>query len=565
MKRSFYIAVVFILLTTLLVSCSWINDDYSLGKNEVKTGNNKSQSESVNNKPPVTFTMFCVEANDQYDNFESPVAKMIREKTGASLKIDFETRDIEQKVSLMLASGEYPDFIFAKEHQTRFIEAGAFIKLDELIETYGPNIKKLYGKYFERLRYSLKDPSIYYLGSYGVGGEKWSPMNGFELQHRVVKELGYPKIRTLKDFENAISEYKKRHPFTDGQPTIGLSLIAEGWRFRISVTNPAVFATGGPDDGEWYVDPKTQKVIYHYTRPEEKEYFRWLNHMNHIGLLDPETFVQTYDQYIAKVASGRVLALIDADWNYKEAERALMEKGSFERMYGIYPVTLSEKYKNAEFQNNGYSGGWGIGITKSCKDPVRAIQFFDWLCSEEGQILVNWGVEGLHYSVENGIRVTKGEHLTLRSEPGFEKKTGIGVYSHPFPIYGTGIKDSTGQFYKHGSKEAFLPKTGIEREVLSAYGAKYWADLYPTSGEFPEKVWGDLWQLNIPAGSEAKQIMDECDKIVLRSIPEAVLVKPEDFDVVWNRFIGEIEEAGIHKAEEELSRILQDRIKLWNQ
>lgn len=58
------------------------------------------------------------------------------------------------------------------------------------------------------------------------------------------------------------------------------------------MTNPAVTATGGPDDGEYYIDPKTHKAILHYKRPEEREYFRWLNHMYNEGLLDKDTFVQ---------------------------------------------------------------------------------------------------------------------------------------------------------------------------------------------------------------------------------------------------------------------------------
>ena len=35
--------------------------------------------------------------------------------------------------------------------------------------------------------------------------------------------------------------------------------------------------------------------------------------MNAEGLLDPESFVQQEDQYKAKISSGRVLGMIDAD------------------------------------------------------------------------------------------------------------------------------------------------------------------------------------------------------------------------------------------------------------
>ncbi len=57
----------------------------------------------------------------------------------------------------------------------------------------------------------------------------------------------------------------------------------------ITVSNPAVATAGVPDEGEIYIDPATYEAKFHYLRPEEKEYFRWLNHMHDIGLLDPET------------------------------------------------------------------------------------------------------------------------------------------------------------------------------------------------------------------------------------------------------------------------------------
>ncbi|WP_353626567.1 hypothetical protein [Bacillus sp. JCM 19041] len=66
----------------------------------------------------------------------------------------------------------------------------------------------------------------------------------------------------------------------------------------------------------------------HYRRDEEKEYFRWLNHMNDEGLLDPESFVQKYDQYLEKISSGRVLGLTDTDWQVADAERLCGSRGN---------------------------------------------------------------------------------------------------------------------------------------------------------------------------------------------------------------------------------------------
>ena len=104
------------------------------------------------------------------------------------------------------------------------------------------------------------------------------------------------------------------------KPIIPLSLNGGEWQFLITVTNPAVATTGAQDEGEFYIDPNTYEAKLHYLRPEEKEYFRWLNHMHDIGLLDTESFVQKYDQYKAKIASGRVLGLIDMDWDFAGEE-----------------------------------------------------------------------------------------------------------------------------------------------------------------------------------------------------------------------------------------------------
>src|SRR5690606_26339995 len=125
------------------------------------------------------------------------------------------------------------------------------------------------------------------------------------------------------------------------------------------VTNPAFLTTGAPDDGEVYIDPETYEVTYHYRRPVEKEYFRWLNHINNIGLLDPEAFTQKEDQYKAKIATGRVVGVIDQDWGFQDAVNSLKAEGKFEQTYAHFPITLTEEYKDHQLQSSGFMGGWG--------------------------------------------------------------------------------------------------------------------------------------------------------------------------------------------------------------
>ncbi|PDO10931.1 MAG: ABC transporter substrate-binding protein [Candidatus Reconcilbacillus cellulovorans] len=570
MKLDFKRSALLLLASVLALSAAACGKSGDDGKTTTDSGaSSPSPSTGAQaDNTPITFTFFSSDPSPNWNNMQDEVGKVITEKTGVTLKAEFSTGN-EDKVALIAASGNYPDLISPKNGASLLVNAGALLDLTELIEKHAPNLKKVYGPYMKRLRWSNEDPSIYILPTYaGVNHTAFDEGGVFHLQHAVVKELGYPQIRTVKDFENAIRQYKEKHPTIDGQPTIGLSLIADNWRIMISVTNPAFFATGASDDGEYYIDPKTYEAKLHYRRPEEKEYFRWLNHLNAIGLLDPESFVQKEDQYKAKIASGRVLGLIDATWGFADAVNSLKAAGKFERTYGHYPVTLNESFKAANLQDTGFMAGWGVGITKSCKDPVRAIKFLDWLASEEGQILINWGIEGKHYKVENGKRVIPPDVLEKKTNDAanFARTTGIGLYNLLSAHYGDGVKDSTGNYFTTNFPEQIQAGySPIEKEVLAAYGKTTWKDFFPPASEFPVKPWGAAWNIPVDSDSELNVLFKKTQEIVWKRIPQVILAKPEEFDKLWDEFMKDLIDAGVEKQEKLYTELVKARVKLWNE
>ena len=302
--------------------------------NKGNKGTNTQQSTEVaEDTSPITFTFFGADASPNWNNMQDEVGKVITQKTGVTLDAEYDVGSGggDNKIALMAASGQVPDIIYPKGNLSNLVDAGLMLDLTDLIDKYAPNIKKIFSSNMNRLKYSNDDKSIYSITTnMGVDNQSFDATGGFEIQHRVLKELGYPKVRTVQDFENVLKQYVEKYPTTDGQPTIPLTLTADDWRIMISVTNPAFAATGAPDDGEYYVDPETSVAQLHYKRPEEKEYFRWLNHMYNVGLLDKDTFVQKDDQYKAKIASGRVLGLIDQEWGYQDGENAFKTAGKYE-------------------------------------------------------------------------------------------------------------------------------------------------------------------------------------------------------------------------------------------
>ncbi|WP_026675151.1 ABC transporter substrate-binding protein [Alkalihalobacterium bogoriense] len=559
--------VLFLLMCSVVWMFAACSNSEETTKEEETDKDPETVVEQNGDLEPITFSLFAADNNPSWNGMDSPVGQKILEATGVTLEADFALGDPAERISLFAASGNYPDFILPKGDANLLVDAGAMIDLRPLIEEHGPNIKKVYGDYLERMVWSEDDDSIYFIGTNPVDQEYRTPGNGFWLQHAVVKELGYPEIRTVEDFENAIRTYYEKYPEIDGQPTIPLTLLADDWRLLISVTNPAFFATGAPDDGEWYVDQDTYEAILHYRRPEEREYFRWLNHMNAEGLLDPESFVQQEDQYKAKISSGRVLGMIDAEWSVGDTQTALREDGKYERMHGVYPVTLDETYLHANFQPTGYLSTWGIGISVDNPDPVRAIQFLDWLASEEAQILNNWGIEGEHYQVdENGNRyLTEEQRQQRNSDSAFDERTGINVFRAYGPHYGDGVLDSTGQPFTINTPETLISDyTEVEKEVLAAYGVETWKELFPQEDEFPVRPYGAAWEINYSSDSPIAVPFQRAQDTMFSRIPQAILADPKDFDSIYDSFMDELERHGVEEMEQEFTKLLQKRIELWN-
>lgn len=556
MKKSKILSVIlsFTLITTLMVGCG--------NSSTQKTAAAKS---GEMDKSPVTLTFFVKDVTEDMP-FDDEVAKKITELTGVTLKITHPVAGDEQAIPLMIASGDYPDLIFAKGDTGKLVDAGAIIKLDDYIEKQGNNLKALYGDQLKRLRYSSEDPSIYTVGAYGVHTEVFDPNGSMQLQHAVLKELGYPQIKTLQDYEKAIKDYKAKYPEINGKKTIGMTLMASDWRWLTTCGDVASQVAGIAGDGQFKIDDETQKAVYKFQLPEVKEYFKWLNHMNAQGLLDPESFTQKEDAYRAKLSQGNVLGISDAKWDYEQTIKTLVAAGMDERTFAPLSVTLNDKCKDQALRDYGYSGGHGITISSTSKNKDRAFQFLDWMASDEAQVLVNWGIEGKHYKVENGKRVLLPEVQQQRnSDKDFKKKTGIGSYIYPFPQRGDGVMDSTGNSYSMNTLDIYISNYNKgEKETLAGYGKKSWVDMFPPAKEFKQSKHGQAWQFNVPSDSDMAIIQKKADDYIKKAATQAILGSEADFDKAWDKIQEDLKAMEIDKLNDGISKLTAEKIKLWN-
>ena len=499
----------------------------------------------------------------QEDPWTDPVALEITEKTGIKLKTSYPLDENDESIDLMIAEQNYPDLIYAKGGAGKLIEAGALIDLEPLIDEYGPNIKKMYGEELDKLRHSQEDPAIYQLSSYEVGGRSYTTSGVAQIQWAVLKENGYEVPQTLADYEKMIKDYLADNPQTeDGQDRIGLTLSTADWHWFITLSNPSGFiGEAQPDNGQWLVDENNQ-AMYKFRSDKVREYMRWLNKMYHEGVLDPDFATQTHEDYIAKIATGRVVAITDAEWDYADAEKILRADGKLEQTYAPLPITLEADQKCPSLMYQGLTTGWGVGITTSCEDPVAAIKYIDFICSDEGQVLVHWGLEDVNYTVEDGKRIMNPEDRKMKNEdPDYGKKTGVGFHGSPFPIYGNGVEDPTGNTYTTASKENVIQEYHEEQQAaVDAWGVELLTDIFPQPEEFEVPKFSAIWAYAKPV--EFDEIANQLDEIAWPSLVEMIIDDAENFDGHYDLMIEELEGVGMTEAEEMLTDIIAERVAL---
>lgn len=518
-----------------------------------------------NNGEVVELTFFNADGN-QEDPWTDPVAQAITEKTGVKLKTTYPIggNDQSEAVALMIAEQKYPDLIFAKGSANNLIEADALIDMSDLIEQYGPNIKKLYGDEFGKLRQSADDPAIYQLSAYAVGGEKYKDCGSAQIQWDVIKANDYKIPETLDEFETMIKEYIASSPETeDGLDRIGITLSTADWHWLITLGNPAgAIADGAPDNGQWIVDENNQ-AMYKFRSEKEREYFRWLCRMYNEGILDPEFATQTHEDYIAKIASGRVVALFDKDWDYQDGEKVLKADGKLGATYCGLPLTMDKNTKSPVLMYQGLTTGTGIAITSSCADPVKAIQFIDFLCSDEGQVLTHWGVEDVNYFIdESGHRFRTDEEIEAsQNDKDYQKNTGVGFHNYPFPTYGDGITDPTGSTYTTTSESSVIGEYNEEeRAAVEKWGVELLVDVFPQADEFEVPPYPPLWALAKP--TEFDEIGNQLDEVAWSKLIECVIGSEADFDDTYDAMIAELETTGMSDAEAMLNEIIAEKVAL---
>lgn len=515
-------------------------------------------------RDPATFSLLYMSAaTTTVDPWaDTPVGQYLESKTNVKLEIEYLVgSDVRQKASLLIAGNEYPDILHTADASGDFYAAGAFIPLNDYIEN-STNIKNCYTN-SQIKQMTQDDGNIYWFGAHASENAAY-PTAGYYLNMDLLAQADYPEVKTFDQWQQLIIDYVAANPTFNGQSTIGVSEPTEAWRASAVQYGGSRFLVGFQNDGLTVVDPETLEAKIIMDQDFQKEFCKMLNTMWNLGIADPEMFMQTDEQYQAKIGSGRIAGLYDQRSMISVGLDAL-EANDPSRMLVAFPVVLegvtTERYRGPR----AFAGGSGIGITITCKNPDRAFQFLDDIASEELQTVLRWGVEGTDFSYgEDGSLVKTEEqwanynNIEYKQQSGIEQMGWFYFWPGLMPFTGSGTIASP----SNTPEFVALAYEDYEKEFLTHYNAETFCDWFnPSYDAMYEPGWSIRQRIDT---ADPRKIAGETAlEITLEYVPKLAQCKTEDFDKVWDEFTGKLADLPLREYEELATQMIKDGASLY--
>lgn len=304
-----------------------------------------------------------------------------------------------EQLNLLLASNNLPDAFMIVADQfpgglTKAYNDGVIIKLNDLIDKYAPNLKKVMADNPEVAKQIKADNGdIYALPHLRTG--KYKTFGGMMIRQDWLDELGLQAPETIDEWETVLRAFKEKKG-----AAVPLLIGAQPKLYVFGTTTPNFIEAFGTSY-DYFL--KNGSVKYGPMESEYKSFLTTFQKWYKEGLIDQEFATNDSKTFDAKVTSGKAGAFFGyVGSSISKYLPALQQTDPKAKLAAVqFPVLK----KGDQPINTGRSWEWsktGTVITKANKHPEETVKAMDYLFSPEGILLKNFGVEGVTYTLKDG-------------------------------------------------------------------------------------------------------------------------------------------------------------------
>lgn len=540
-KKVIAVLMVVLLVSSLVAACS-NGGTKNNSSNQGGTTTDNSSTKDASKEPAAGPTNLSVwtplNGNAQAVVQSLSDVAMVKEwekKSNVKFKFEHPTgtaADIQQQFGVMIASGAYPDLIISEMSifqggPAKLYQDGVIMRLNDLIDEHAPNLKKVLDENpLIAKQIKADNGDIYVFPNFKVGEYgKYRTFSGQVIREDWLKELNLEVPETIDEWEHvlrSIKEAKGIFPYT-AEKGLGVTDFL------------GAFGVGK----EFYMEGN--KVQYGPIQPGYKDYLARMQQWYKEGLIDPDYATNDGKAKDAKMTSGKAAAAYAYIGGNIGSWLPAMQESNPEAMLEAVQYPVLNKGDEPKFTDTRWDyTNVGALFSSKIKNPVEAIKALDYLISEEGAMLKNFGIEGETYTLENGQPVYTD--LILKNSDKLAVGSAMAKYfiaNYPFPgtdddryndQYYTldAQKDAVKVFaqYSNNAASVLLPPIAMTPEEASEFG-KIMADVNTYRDEVVTKV--------IMGSSTIESYDQAAEQFKKMGIERAVEIQQAAFDRFQNR------------------------------
>ncbi len=420
-------------------------------------GSKKGKKTTADGKTEITW--YCElngGGNDaMWDTAE--VLKKVVEDTGIRPKIVSPAEDGNTKLNLMLSTGDMPDLITFNSTNSStmddLINSKALMTLKEIDEKYEkgfldeiPDLIKVQTK-------NRSDGELYGLPSMFVTGTgKKNGTQAFNVRADIYEALGSPDMSTPDKFVDALKLFKEKYPTIDGRKTIPLDMNQKCWSLYIIERSFGIVSDN-------YVD-EDGNVKVKWRDPKYRDVVKFMSRLSREGLLDKDMYFKQGNQITEDRATG-ISFCIPSSFDQLWEVNSVLKRSNDNAFYKVIePMSAVEDPVFSPIVPYSY---WTMtSIPTQANDPETAAKFLRYMWSPEGNTLMNYGIEGKHYTIDDEGYLEVAQDVLDRQandSDNFMQETGIRAFR--FLYYG----------YHQTRSATEEPQRAADRALASKYAA----------------------------------------------------------------------------------------------
>lgn len=399
-SRAVILLVIMILAATaILAACnSGSSNTAGSGGQAGETPNTQTaESSGPSNKSPREITFMVNDAKVPYAmeaKADDPYIQKLSELSGYKLSYEFiDENTYGEQLNLRYASGELPDVIFTSSIQSvpDALTSGALLELGDLIDQYGPNLKKNISEEAWKSVQASYDGKIYGIPSLSAFPSK---VVVFYRQDWLEK-LGMQPPVTIDDYL-AFFEAVKTHDLNGNGQNDEVPLAQRENLYSINVFSGAM----GAYPGVWRY--RDNQLIPDIITPQMKELVKFWKTLYDKGYVNQDMFTTKSADFFNRIQTG-----VNAMWVHNAENIPTQWSPEFfvnqpETKIGILGGPVDSSGKRALAPRG--SGIMNVYVIPAeTKNPEDIIKFFDWAWSApEAEEFFAYGIEGVNYTKNNG-------------------------------------------------------------------------------------------------------------------------------------------------------------------